>query len=342
MSSKLPTTNTSDLHGFVVIAELRPCAAKNVREAAEKAGIDTPVRDIKARSSFIRATQALRKRGVITEGTNGLLRDKTVDDDAHITFQFSKRFVEASGATYDSACVVSFSKETGAVTCENKQIKELTEKLIDELQGQCQSSDVNAFIRRVIAKADSARISVGLGSYFISRYHNDLVEQLTVFYKALGIAALVLPVNHATGQGESLVTHVVADLKQNMESLTHEVVKLKSDKTLTKRIANRRMKDLRSQLRQYRELALALQCSLGDILKQAGDSAAILVQVDTPIEELIAAAQTGKKIDACLIDLLLAEETITPEQAEKYVAPVIVTEQVADTSAPVDLISAGA
>lgn len=341
MSSKLPAGSDA-LHGWVVIAELAPRAAKQVREAAEKAGFETPVRDIKARSSFIRATQALRKRGVITEGTNGLLRDKTVDDEASIRFQFSKRFVEASGATYDSACVVSFDKESGVVTCASKQIKELTEKLIDELQGQCQSSDINSYIRRVIAKADTARISVGLGSYFISQYHRDLVDQLQVFYKALGVAALVLPVNHASGQGESLVTHVVSDLKQNMETLSHEVGKLKTDKTLTKRIANRRMKDLRAQLRQYRELALALQISLGDILSAAGEHASILVQVDKPVDELIAAAQTGQKIDSVLIDLLLAEESISPEQAEKYVAPVTVKETVANTDTPVDLISAGA
>ncbi|NDQ57290.1 MAG: hypothetical protein GZ088_09480 [Acidipila sp.] len=329
--------------GWVIIPELAERPAKDVRRAAESAGIVESVRDIKARNSFIRSTRRLQKEGVIAEGTNGLLRDKIADDEV-IRFQFSKRFVESSGATYDSAAWIEFNKNSGRINASTPQLEALAEKLIDEISGKCQTHDISAFIQRVVA-TDTRRISVGVGAFFISQYHGELVQRLEKFYQALNFPVLVLPVGKSAGQQGNLIKHVVADLKSSMDSLSAEIATLKADNSedgkaaLTKRIANRRRKDLTAQLKQYHQLASALQVDLKDILSTAGKHAQILVQVSQPVDQLIAACQRGATLDQVVIDLLLASEEITPTQALTFVDPITVPEGV-PVNAPVDLISA--
>lgn len=337
--------------GWVIIPELAARPASDVRRAAEKAGFTQSVRDMKQRNAFIRATRRLQQQGVIEEGNAGVLRDKIADEDT-IRFQFSQRFVESAGATYDAAAVIGFDKKSGIITSDKPELKALAEKLMDEVSGLCETSDITTFVSRVVAH-DTRRISVGVAAYFISKHHGELVERLEKFYAALSFPVLVLPVGTSSGQQKNLVTHVVADLKASMEALTAEVTALKTEQDaalknpdgevkagLTKRIAKRRIKDLTKQLGEYRQLANSLQVELSDILSAAGEHAKKLVQVTQPVDQLIAACQKGATMDRVVADLLLANEEITPAQFTQFVDPITAREAVV-TDAPVDLIGAG-
>jgi hypothetical protein len=303
--------------GTVIIPELTAKPISDVRRAAEAAGITESVRDIRARNQFIRAVRELQKSEIIEEGSDGALRDK-ISDDEYVSFQFSKRYVEAAGATYTPSALVRFHKETARVECDDPKIRELAEQLIDKVSGVFATHDITAFVHRVVRK-DTRKISVGTGSFFINSNYPELVKQLEAFYKNLGAPCLVLPVNQSSGQGQSLVKHVVHDLQASMASLVSEITKLKESKSeegepaLTKRIAARRMKDLRKQLSEYRELATALHVELKDILALAGKHAKTLVQATMPSDALVAAIQKGETIDQTVAALLIADEVL-PEK----------------------------
>lgn len=322
--------------GYVLIPEITEKSLHDVRRAATAAGFDIEVKDIKGRNSFIRACRELQKKGVLSEGTDGMLRDKLEDDTDIIRFQFSQRYIESKGATYAKAAVVSYNKKSGHVDCDNETIRTLAVTLIKEISDICQTSDIRALLDRVI-REDTRRIAVGLSSYFISAQHSKLVDKLEKFYATLGFNCVVLPVNHARAKG-SILQHVVQDLKASVLQLDEEIKALKLDKKLTKKIAQHRIKELRAQLGQYRELAVSLHTDLGTILKGAGEQAAVLIQAAMPVDSLIASAQKGQPIDSLAADLFVAAEEMTLTFAEKHVAPVAIGAVSQDDFAPVELI----
>jgi hypothetical protein len=322
--------------GYVLIPEITEKSVTDVRHALKAAGFEIEVKDITGRSSFIRACRELQKKGVIAEGTNGMLRDKLEDDTDIIRFQFSRRYIESSGATYNSAAVVAYNKKSHDIHCDDPAVLALAVKLVNDVTGICQTSDIRSFLERVI-REDTRRISIGLSSYFISAQHSKLVDKLEKFYAALNFNCVVLPVNHARAKG-SILKHVVEDLKASVTQLDEEIKALKLEDKLTKKIAQHRIKDLRTQLSQYRELAVSLHTDLGAIVKGAGAQAAVLLQAAMPIDSLIASAQKGQPIDSLAADLFVAAEDMTAAFAVKHVAPVDIGAVSQDDFAPVELI----
>lgn len=292
--------------GFVMLSEeLKAASISKVRAAAQEAGLDPKgIRDIKDRNAFIRAMRDLQRSGVIEEGADGLLRDKFQDDDQSVVFQFSKKFVESQGVTYSKEAVIRFIKNPGLIECSNAEYKALAEDLYIKVHGVYSITDLNAYVARVI-KSTCHRVPLKDGVYFISFQHGSLLEKLQKFYDALGFTLHVFSVGHGGTQPKNIFKAVLRDLQTQMKSTTDEIATLKAGNELTPKIAKNRLKELRKQLDQYREIAGALRVDLDTMLVQAGDAGKALAQVAQPVDSLIGLMQKGT-INQTLGELLVS------------------------------------
>lgn len=300
-----------DMAGWVCFVEETPEQdLKKVREAAESAGIDpAKIYDVKDRNAFIRSMQQLQREGhvQVRADADGMLRHKLLDDDAIITFQFSEYYVQASGAQYDKAALIQFSKTSCAITCSNPALKAMAEQLFGAARKHLKAVDINNMVARLV-KEKCHRVPLRDAVYFIPLQARELVEQLKKFYSGIGITWHVYPVRHADGQSEAILKAVVKDMKGEFESLQKEIDALKADKTLTKRIAKARLKELKKRLDEYRDLATALRGSLGSLLEDAGTAGQCLVQAAMPLDALVAHIQRGNKLAPLMADLIAGSE----------------------------------
>jgi len=292
--------------GFCFLGEeLKATAISKVRSAAQEAGLPLEgIRDIKSRNAFIRAMRDLQRSGVIQEGSDGMLRDKYLDDESEIIFQFSKKFVESQGVKYEKEAVIRFVKNPGLIECSNPEYKALAEDLYIKVHGVYSITDLNSYVARII-KSECHRVPLKDGVYFVSFQHASVLEKLQKFYDALGFTLHVFSVGHGGTQPKNIFRAVLRDLQTQMKSTTDEIATLKAGNELTPKIAKNRLKELRKQLDQYREIAGALQVDLGKMLEQAGDAGVALAQVAQPVDSLIRLIQQGT-INTTLGELLVS------------------------------------
>jgi hypothetical protein len=321
MSKKLFEPTDDKTLGYVCFSEnLFNVSLKEARKAAEKAGLDEEVKDIKDRSAFIRAVQKLKERGAIEEkNSDGVLRHKLADDEKEIKFQFSRYFVEQQGCAYDSAAQITYDKKTSRITCANPQIKALAEQLFDDCHGEFRTTDISSFVLRVVRKAKTHRVPVRDAVYFFASTQKTLIDKLKNFYTLLGFNFVVLPVNHSSGEGGSILKAVVTDFKTGMQQLADEIAQLEKEGEFTKKIAANRLVELREKLAEYRELAQSLQVDMKELFTNIGESSEIMAQACMPLDALIAECQTGqKKLQPVVAKLLLASELVKPDFVEKF------------------------
>ena len=319
-SKNLETMKDGTL-GYVCFSEnLFNVSLKAARKAAEQAGLDEEVRDIKARSAFIRAVQKLKERGAIEEkDSDGVLRHKLTDDKTEIKFQFSRYFVEQQGCEYDSAAQITFEKKGGRIVCSNPKIKELAEQLYDECQGVFRTTDISSFILRVVRKQKTHRVPVRDAVYFFASTQKNLIDKIKNFYTILGFSFIVLPVNHSSGESGSIIKAVITDFKNGMALLAEEIKSLEADDSLTKKIAGNRLAELRDKLDEYKELAQSLRIDMKDLFADIGETSQIMQQACMPLDALIAECQTGhQKLQPVIAKLMLKSELLQPEFVEKF------------------------
>jgi hypothetical protein len=325
--------------GFAVIPEeISATHIAKVRSAAQSAGLDAEsIRDIRPRNAFIRAMRDLQKAGIIEEGTDGVLRDKFCDDDESVVFQFSRKYVESQGVTYQKEAVIRFIKNPGLIECSNPEYKALAEDLYVKAHGVYSVTDLNAYVARVI-KSECHRVPLKDGVYFISHQHGGLLEKLKKFYAELNFTLHVFSVGHGGTHPKDIFKAVLRDLQNQMQSTTDEIGTLKAGNDLTPKIAKNRLKELRKQLDQYKEIAGALRVDLDTMLVQAGDAGKALAQVAQPVDSLIQLIQSGR-IDTTLGELLVSAGeipvTALPQIRTRPALQVDVAGEVSDSAHPV-------
>jgi len=301
-----------DKLGFVVFSEeLQDRPAQAVRDAAAVAGFEDFVRDLSDRSAFIRATHRLVKDGIVKVEEDSVLRDKILDNENEVAFQFSQRHLETAGVDYTKSAVVRFDKKSGLVTCSDERIAEMAKKLCATLKGILTPTDINSLVRRVVEK-QCKRVALRDAVYFIPVQRRDMLDALREFYKALGFFLTVLPIGLQDNQRENIIKATVKDLRENIQRVSVEIETLKGGDKLTPRIARNRIKDLKRELEQYHELAESLQADAKTLFEQAGDASQALLQAAMPVDSLIAAVQQGHKMDPLVFDLLGADPENKP------------------------------
>lgn len=313
---------STKLFGVIIFSnEISGASIDSVRRAAAAAGLDADrIHEIKPRNTFIRAIRQLKALGVIEQGSaNGLLLDKYKDDDKTIEFQFSRKFLESEGVSYDKDAVITFDKKSHVIECANPVIKEIAENLYGQIQKKFSGTDVQALVKRYIGLANAKRIPLRDGVYFISYQYNQLAGQIKKFYQELGFSYFILPVGDDSGQQTDVLKAVVNDIKRTIASMTQEITKLKSEDKLTTRIAKARLEELKAELKSYTELATALRANLKDLIAEAGDAGEVLHQIGIDGTDLfISSVLRSGKVSPLMYDLLSVTE---PEVAARLPKP---------------------
>lgn len=294
--------------GFITFSEeIVERSVGKVRDAACAAGFGDFCKDLTDRSCFIRATKKLVAEGVIEAPEGGVLRDRIIDSETELAFQFSRKHLMSQGVNYENAAVVRFDKASGLITCNVPEVKDLAEKLVSQVRGVFSVTDINGLVKKVY-ESECKRVPIRDAIYFVPVQRQALVKQIEKFYAELGFCYITLPVGHADKQGPALLKATARELKDNIARISEEINGLKTDGKLTPRIAKNRFKELQVDLARYQEIAQSLQVDLKDILQGAGDTAQALVQVAQPLDALIQMVQQGGKLSPVVFDLLQADE----------------------------------
>lgn len=317
--------------GFIFFStEIKNIGRAAVAYAVENSGLDVEqVRDLSPRNVFIRSVRKLQHDGVIEEGTDGILADR-VDNEKDVVFQLSRRYVETNGVKYTPGVFIKFDKESKQIICDNPQIKRLAENLYTTLAGIYSTTDLHSLTARLIDATGSKRVLLRPGVYFLSKKNGEILEKIKSFYNALGFSYHVYPVAPDTDT-KGLAQAVVNDMKASIEGIQKEIAELRaSPDGVTTRIAKQRLRDLRTALHQYKELASSLGVSFKNLLKESGDAGKVLeiAEAGDDATALGALVQAGENLPGLFIDLLEASEIVPiPVGARAEVAPVMAGEE---------------
>lgn len=317
--------------GFIFFStEIHGIGRAAVAQAVLNAGLDTEqVRDLSPRNVFIRSVRKLQNEGVIEEGTDGVLADR-VDNKNEVAFQLSRRYVETNGVKYTPGVFIKFDKESKQIICDVPTIKRLAENLYTTLAGVYSTTDLHSLTARLIDDTGSKRVLLRPGVYFLSKKNGEILEKIKALYTALGFSYHVYPVAPDTDT-KGLAQAIVADMKASIETINKEIGDLRaSPDGVSTRIAKQRLRDLRTSLHQYKELAESLGVSFKNLLKESGDAGKILefAEAGDDATALGALVQSGESLPGLFIDLLEASDIVPiPVGARSEVAPVMAGEE---------------
>lgn len=324
------TTTLSQFVGTGVMAmNVGDVPAATLRAAITASGIPEKfLRAIQSSDAFKRAMRDMVKAGIVEQGSKGALREKVEDDDSIIAFQFTQKFLRDRGMIYDTdrAIRVEYSKERKEISCDNEEILKLANELFSDARETYPSSKIND-LARSFAESRFTRLSYRDGVYFVPKGHEDVAESLRVFYKAVGAMFQQFPVGQMPDDKENLLSTIIGDMKQKIESLKGEMERLKHTKTeqpdgtvteenkLTKKIAANRLKELKVQLERYRELARVVDAKNEELLKAAGEAGTVIEMAEYGPESLVAMALQGRTVAPIALELAaVATGTELPAQ----------------------------
>jgi hypothetical protein len=327
-------------YGVIIFSkEVTSKSFTDVVAAAATAGIDPEwVHAVKPRNAFIRAVRGLKKEGAVVDRADGILTHKYQDDSNSVKFQFSQTYLRAAGVEYDKAAVISFNKDSHLITCDNSRILAVAERLYETVQRQLTCTDIQALVKRVVEKNDAKRLPLRDGVYFLPASKARVAEQIKLFFEELGLSFYVLPVNAQSGERVNLIKAAIDDMKTSVASFQTEIRNLKGEGKLTQRVARARLKELHTELKQYREIAAALQEDAGSLIEAAGVAGKSLAQTGDGVEALISKVQGGSNCTGLIYDLVEAAEPEFKMPSRSF----IVTEQQEETAQQANVERQGA
>lgn len=333
------------IRGYVIFSpDTAERARTAVLNAIIKAELDpTELGELAPRNVFIRAIRRLQKQDVIqAAGSDGILADRA-ETFGDVSFQLSRRYVEAQAVRYDPAAFISFDRETKQIRCTNPEIRQLAERLYSELAGVFTVGDLHALTKRLIDKAGARRISLRDGVFYIAAPHREIVTKVKKLYEALGFGYHTYAIAE-TEDTRALATAVVADIKATVEGIQTQIAEVRAEAGgVSKRLAKSKLRELKNSLAQYKELAASMGVSIKNLLEEAGTAGAVIefAEAGDDVTALGALVQSGATLPALFTDLLESAE-IVPLGGRDEIAPTTANED-SDEGAAVreDAVSAG-
>lgn len=152
----------------------------NLRAALTISGFDEKLaKDMAPRSAFARAAKQLDDDRIIR---------KVEEDDASITFQFTKEFLSQGELKYEREYQLDLNKETGKVTCENTEMESTAQKLVDHHIDNREAADITRLVQRMFEaeKGDLIPVRAQGGCYFVPPQHRELVSKTSSLLKTIG------------------------------------------------------------------------------------------------------------------------------------------------------------
>ncbi len=151
-----------------------------LRKSLEDCGFDPKLaRDMIARDAFARAAREMSDARVI---------DKVGEDETTVSFQFTKKWMEAQEFKFDKEFVLTVHKETGTVTGGTPELAKTAFDLLVQHQGKRNTSDVSNLIQKIFESAGGDLIPLREqgGVYFVPDSHKDLVDAIRKLLKDIG------------------------------------------------------------------------------------------------------------------------------------------------------------
>ena len=152
-----------------------------LEKALEDAGFDPKklCRPMIARDAFTRAARELSESRVI---------DKVAEDETTISFQFTKKWIEAQEFKFDKEFVLTVHKETGTIAGGTPELAKTAFDLLVQHQGKRNTSDVSRLIQKIVESegGDLIPLRESGGVYFVPDSHKDLVDAIRKLLKDIG------------------------------------------------------------------------------------------------------------------------------------------------------------
>jgi hypothetical protein len=315
--AKVEAKMDTETLGTIVFADpVQGRTHNEILAAARAADIpDDLVREIRPRNAFIRAMNDLAKNGAI----DAAFRDKFRDDAEAITFAFVVRDAVGEGVGYAPNAVVEYDKKTQAI-----RVIEAPEGKADDVLRQAQDlilratttwqcADVTRLVQRFAARY-CRQLPVRAGVSFFPLGSEYAVRALEAFFGALHVPFWTLPVGRSEKNKALLWTEITQDIQSEMTRMQDEILAKQADGSLTKRIAQSRLRELREKCEQYKQLCRATETRLSTLVGDTSiEVSKTVLAADDGFDAVMAAAQSGKPMSPVLLalhDAIGAEEAV--------------------------------
>jgi hypothetical protein len=174
----------------------------DVIRSLNDAGLDTSVaKEILPKHAFTRASRKLAEERVI---------DELAQNTDKISFQFTKRFLKNNEWTYAKETVLILNKDTGVVSCEDKDLQRAAQEAVDKAIEARTTADITKMIQTLFDKnADLFPIRDQGGVYFVPVSYGEFTDKIENFVTKLGGRVNRFPIPADTKQGDRSVQDAV-------------------------------------------------------------------------------------------------------------------------------------
>lgn len=170
-----------------------PWTHTEVVAALKKSGLNHEIaRDILPQQAFRRAIRKLEGDQVV---------DAVREDDKHVKFQLTKKFLEAGQMKYEKDMDLMLLKAGGKIECEDKAIKERVQSLVDDAIETRTVGDITNIWNKLL-EDNTLLIPFHIGTYIVPIEHVDFILKVEAFIGTLGQARMQrLPIPAGTNFG---------------------------------------------------------------------------------------------------------------------------------------------
>lgn len=190
----------------------------NLRAALTMNGFDKDLaKDMAPRSAFARAAKQLDDDRIIR---------KIDEDEDDLRFQFTKEHLEKGELRYEREFMLTLSKKTGEVECENAAMQQEAQRLVDHHIATREASDITRLVQKIFESkgGDLIPIRAQGGCYFVPPQHSEVVTKVKDLLDAIGGKLNVWEISmksEATqaAVSEATLTHMLSEVEEFNESL---------------------------------------------------------------------------------------------------------------------------
>lgn len=310
---------------------LSSVTTERVRSALESSGLDSQVaRDLAKRFCFVRAKNRMRADGLL---------DEVEETEARWTWQLSRRYREQERLGYEYEAAFWFAKQDQSVGADNAVLLEKVQALFARYGALYLPSDVTKVVRRIFDRQKGmVKLRQAGAVYFVPQENRDLLQRVAQFVKDLGGECLTVPV----GLGNTLVREkalemLVEAIRGDVTRVVQEMQEIRStEKSLTKRKARHRWKELAAQMDRVRIFCRSLQTDTKGLLEQVRTSELDLALVaEADLDVIAALAHAGRITGTLGMIAAAAHEGTLPEVGSPRVRAVMPLLQDSRLEAPV-------
>ena len=159
-------------------------------------------KELAPRNAFARACSKLDSERIIR---------KIAEDNATITFQFTREANEGGKFHYYFESLLFLDKHSGNITSENLELEQLAKEEFGRCMAARTANDVTRLVQRLFERhADLFSIRDQGGVYFVPELHHDFITKVERFVRNIGGSLQRFPIPAGSPQGDRAVKEAVA------------------------------------------------------------------------------------------------------------------------------------